>query len=116
MNYQLYLIILGFTFKEYCSDIRNSKIYDLYLNLKNKFKKIYIVDPNVNLNEAKKIYNLRIFNKFPTCEYHGIVFAVEHMQFSNKIFKKKIFEKKNDSLVLYDIKNSINEKYLTANL
>ena len=110
------LIILGFTFKENCSDIRNSKIYDLYLNLKNKFKKIYIVDPNVNLNEAKKIYNLKIFNKFPKCKYHGVVFAVEHMQFSNKTFKKKILEKKNNNLVLYDIKNSINEKYLTANL
>jgi nucleotide sugar dehydrogenase len=109
------LIILGFTFKENCSDIRNSKIYNLYLNLKNKFKKIYIVDPNVNSIDAKKFYNIRIINKFPNCNYQGLIFAVGHSEFKNRIFLKKILKNSKDK-ILYDIKNSVHEKYLTRNL
>ena len=109
------LLILGFTFKENCSDIRNSKIYDLYKNLKNKFKKIIIVDPHVDPVEAKKIYKIKIYKKIPNIKFNGIVFAVQHKEFMGKKFINK-FKNINSEIVIYDIKNSVNELYLTGNL
>ena len=45
--------ILGITFKENCSDIRNSKIYDVYKKLITKDFDIRVHDPIANYNDVK---------------------------------------------------------------
>ena len=56
------VLLLGFSFKENCSDIRNSKIFNLYSNLKEKINKLDVYDPYVDKNEVLKTYNLKIIN------------------------------------------------------
>ena len=45
---------MGYTFKENCSDYRNTKIQDLYLTLKSKFKVVNVFDPYINLAKVRK--------------------------------------------------------------
>ena len=82
------ILIMGFAFKENVSDIRNTKVYDLYKNLKKYFKKIDIFDPVVNTNDVKKEYNLKIIKKPNFNKYNCIIFAVSHDKFKNLRIKK----------------------------
>ena len=56
------VLIMGFSFKENCNDIRNSKIFDLYKNLKTFFYNIDIYDPYVNKTIAKEIFDINLLN------------------------------------------------------
>ena len=91
------ILIMGFAFKENVSDIRNTKIYDLYKNLKKNFKRIDIYDPVVNQKEVLENYNIKLLKKPNYKKYDSIVFALSHKVFQeiniNKIKKenKKVF-------------------------
>ena len=54
------VLILGLTFKENCSDIRNTKVIDIVNELKNFNAETYIVDPLANIEKANLEYNLKI--------------------------------------------------------
>jgi len=51
------IVIMGYTFKENCSDIRNTKVHDLVLSLKDAGIKLMIWDPYLDdktINDLKK--------------------------------------------------------------
>ena len=52
------VLILGFTFKENCPDLRNTKIIDLYNNLVDHVRSIDVYDPYASKSEAKEVYKL----------------------------------------------------------
>ena len=79
------ILILGITFKEDCNDFRNSKVFDIIANLKNKSQKIDIYDPVVNKNYLKSKTKLNLVNKNKLEKYDIILVAVGH-----RIFKKRI--------------------------
>lgn len=96
-------LIMGFTFKENCSDIRNTKVYDLYLNMLRYFKRIDIYDSFVNKVEAKKEYNLNIKNNIKKNFYEVIIIAVPHNYIKKlNITKIKNYNKKN--IYIFDLK------------
>ena len=71
-------LILGATFKEDCKDLRNSKVLDLYEELKNKGHKVDIFDPMFKKRDLfKKILNTQPQNN----KYHNIILAVKHDKF-----------------------------------
>ena len=76
-------LILGFTFKENCSDIRNTKVIDIINKLSEYNIKSYVVDPFANKDLALKNYNVKI-NKITnlTKKYSLIILAVGHTQFA----------------------------------
>ena len=82
------LLILGFSFKENCSDIRNTLVYDLNNQLSLRGFNIKIVDPIVNSNEAKKTYNLNIYKKINYKKFEYLVISKYH-----NIFKKDKYYK-----------------------
>ena len=76
------LLILGLTFKENCPDLRNTKIIDLVKTLKNHNVKIHLVDPNVNIEKAKKVFNLNVHKEIPNgIKFTSILFLVAHDKF-----------------------------------
>ncbi len=80
--YKSKALILGFTFKENCSDIRNTKVYDVVQSLKNFNIDFDIVDPFVDSGDAFKEYGLKIFNDIPSYKkYSIIILAVAHKNF-----------------------------------
>ena len=56
------ILILGFTFKENCPDIRNTKVVDIYNTLHEYTRNITILDPWVNTNHARAEYDIEATN------------------------------------------------------
>ena len=71
-------LILGFSFKENCNDIRNTKVYDIYKNLKHKGGIIHVFDPLVDTVTVKKEYNINMLKKPKNHYYDVIIIAVSH--------------------------------------
>ena len=98
------ILIMGYTFKENCPDIRNTKVKDLALYLKKFVKKVDIYDPWVNsLDEFKKINEINFINRIKLNSYDGIIISVGHNQFK-KIGLKKIKSYGKTKSILLDFK------------
>ena len=112
---KLKILILGFSFKENCPDIRNTKILDLAKHIYKSIKKIDIFDPVINLNDAKDL-PLNFLTKKPKKNYYDLVIlAVAHDYFKKKGIKNILKYGKNTSL-FFDLKSVFNKKYSTWNL
>ena len=76
------ILILGFTFKENCPDIRNTKVIDIYTTLKEYTDNITVYDPWANVEHVKKEYGISILHTAPVEEkYDAIILAVAHGDF-----------------------------------
>jgi UDP-N-acetyl-D-galactosamine dehydrogenase len=75
------VLLLGFTFKENCPDVRNTRVIDIYNELVNFDMKVDIYDPWVDLNEVKREYGIEIVNNLPACQYTAVILAVAHTEF-----------------------------------
>ncbi|MAD12499.1 MAG: UDP-N-acetyl-D-galactosamine dehydrogenase [Flavobacteriaceae bacterium] len=94
------LLMLGVTFKENCSDIRNSKVVDLIKKLKEYGINIIIYDPFVKNEKLKENYNLEVTNDIPKIKFDCIVLAVAHDRFK----RIKLSKLKKENCVVYDVK------------
>lgn len=74
------VLVMGVTFKEDVSDLRNSRVADLINELKSYGIKVDIVDPYANKQELLKEYGFELCNK-PTPLYDAVVVAVAHKEF-----------------------------------
>jgi UDP-N-acetyl-D-galactosamine dehydrogenase len=72
--------LLGFTFKENCPDVRNTKVYDLYLALSDLGFQIQIVDPWASIEVVKSEYNLDISKKYDDLDVDALILAVGHRE------------------------------------
>ena len=72
------LLIMGFTFKENCPDIRNTKIADLIAELTPFVRRIDVYDPIASPQEALSEYGVEIVNDLPADQYDVIVIALRH--------------------------------------
>lgn len=82
------VLIMGATFKEDVSDIRNSKVADIYKELRSFGVKVEIIDPHADSDELKHEYGFGL-NKL-TKGYDGIIVAVNHKEYKSldeKYFK-----------------------------
>ena len=105
------ILILGITFKENCSDIRNSKVLEIYKILKNEKYSIDFHDPNVDSSE-KELSNISLVknNDIKLNFYDAIIIAVAHNEF--KKIRLDNYTKSKSSIIfdLKEIKN--NKKYM----
>jgi UDP-N-acetyl-D-galactosamine dehydrogenase len=95
------VLIMGATFKEDVSDIRNSKVADIVKELKSFGVKVEIVDPHADSDELKHEYGFGL-NKLAK-GYDGIIVAVNHKEYKaldEKYFKSILSAKG----VLVDVK------------
>jgi UDP-N-acetyl-D-galactosamine dehydrogenase len=97
------VLIMGLTFKENCTDLRNSGIEKVIRKLKKFGCKLDLYDPWANKNEIKKIYNTYPKSKLIKNTYDGIIVSVAHKKFRNMGLKFVTnLCKKNH--VIYDLK------------
>ena len=101
------ILILGFSFKENCPDIRNTKVLDIIKMLEEYNIEIDIVDPWVDKASVKKKYNLKISeNLIKGKKYSAVITSVAHKQFlSMSLNEWKDLIKENG--ILYDLKGLI---------
>lgn len=73
------VLILGLTFKENINDIRNTRVIDIYHELKDFGVLPYIYDPFACPEEVQEEYGIEILKEIECCKpYDAIVFAVKH--------------------------------------
>lgn len=75
-------LIMGITFKEDVTDIRNSKVVDVIKELADFGVKVDVVDPAADHHQVKEEYNLDMV-KEPQGKYDAIILAVSHKQYQN---------------------------------
>mgnify|MGYP001304659710 CR=1 FL=1 len=63
------ILILGFTFKEDCPDIRNTKVIEIFNTLTKYKTDIEIVDPLASCSETKSVYKINISNLSKKSKY-----------------------------------------------
>ena len=77
-----HILVLGFTFKENCPDVRNTKVVDIVKALKEYNLTVTIYDPWANPAAVKREYGLEVVNKLPEDEkFDAAIAAVAHREF-----------------------------------
>lgn len=107
------ILILGFTFKENCPDVRNTKVIDIVDTLKEYDVNITIYDPLANSNDVNKEYGISVQNQIPKEKYDAIILAVAHTEFQNIAFHDL---KKDNKTIIYDVKGFLPKHIINSNL
>jgi UDP-N-acetyl-D-glucosamine/UDP-N-acetyl-D-galactosamine dehydrogenase len=97
------VLVLGFTFKENCSDVRNTKVADLVRELGDFVAKVTIADPLADPEEVRAEYGLTVQNAIPEGPFEAVVLAVRHAQIV-ALGEKRLNALLTRNGVLYDLK------------
>ena len=97
------ILIMGLTFKENCSDIRNSGVKMVFERLKKYTHNIDLYDPWTDSKEIKKIYGINSQQTLNKNDYDGIIIAVAHKIFI-EMGKIEILNLSKKDHVIYDLK------------
>ncbi len=106
------ILILGFTFKENCPDVRNTKVVDIYNTLKDYGVNITVYDPWANPEVAKHEYGIDIMNELPKGKFDSAILAVAHEEFK----KMDILSFCNFKSVVYDVKCALSKDVVDGRL
>ena len=106
------ILILGFTFKENCPDVRNTKVIDIYKTLKEYNLDIMVYDPWANPAIVEQEYGIELTNELPSQKVDALIFAVAHDEFRtldiNSFVRKKC--------VIYDVKQVMDRTLIDGRL
>jgi UDP-N-acetyl-D-glucosamine/UDP-N-acetyl-D-galactosamine dehydrogenase len=103
------VLIMGATFKEDVSDIRNSKVVNVLSELESFACKVDVIDPHADAAEVKHEYGFTLCET-PTNDYDAIIIAVNHkeyMSYSEADFRKML---KGDKGLIVDLKGIYKDK------
>jgi UDP-N-acetyl-D-galactosamine dehydrogenase len=98
------VLVLGFTFKGDCPDVRNTKIIDMVNELESFNMNVDVYDDWADPEEVKHEYNLRLIPELVEGVYDAIVLAVDHKEFKDW-GAEKIRALGKPEHVLYDVKH-----------
>lgn len=101
------ILILGFTFKENCKDIRNTKVFNLYCEAKRRGYNVDIYDPIADKKEINKEYKLKIKDTVDFDKYPIIIYAVNHNELNQMVESNRNSFK---SSLFFDIPNAFKDK------
>lgn len=104
-------LILGITFKENCPDIRNSKVPDIYEELKSFGMEVDVYDPHAHPQEVKQEYAIDLASSMST--YDAIILAVSHKEF---LALDVAGLKKDQASVIYDLKAILDPSIVDSRL
>lgn len=106
------LLIFGFTFKENCPDVRNTKVIDIYRTLKEYKINVTIYDPWANPDTVMHEYCIEITNELPKEKFDTAILAVAHRKFED-IDVPAMLERNH---VIFDVKAFLNRKIIDGRL
>ena len=108
-------LLLGFTFKENCPDIRNTKVVDIYNSLKAYSSNILVYDPWVSKEAAKHEYGVEVSTDerdIERGEYDAVIYCVKHDCF-NSLGLERLYKPNG---VFYDVKGVLDKSIITERL
>ncbi len=107
-----HILILGFTFKENCPDVRNTKVIDIYRALKEYNVEITVYDPWANPDIVRKEYGIEVVNELPSERFDAAVAAVAHKKFEGL----DILSLLNPEHVIFDVKGTLDRNIVDGRL
>ncbi len=105
------ILLLGFTFKEDCPDVRNTRVIDIYNELRNFDINVEIYDPWASPEEVKKEYGIQISNVKPNKKFDAVILAVAHKEFLNLDIRSFV-----NKGVVYDVKGILPKAIVDSRL
>jgi UDP-N-acetyl-D-galactosamine dehydrogenase len=106
------VLILGFTFKENCPDVRNTKVIDIVHTLEEYKANVVVHDPWADPAIAQHEYGIELHSNIPEGKYDAIILAVAHDKFKNL----DITNITNGNRVVYDVKGVLGEEVIDGKL
>ncbi len=109
------VLVLGFTFKENCTDVRNTRVIDIVNVLKEFDACVDVFDPWANPAEVIDEYGLSTNKELSALKqgYDAVILAVAHNEFKELDFEALKKEKRS---VIYDIKGILNPMFVDGRL
>ena len=76
------VLILGFTFKENCPDVRNTRVIDIVNELRSLGCMVDVFDPIADVNDARGLYGIELAEHPVQGSYDTVILAVAHDVFT----------------------------------
>ena len=107
-------LLLGFTFKENCPDVRNTRVIDIYKDLIEFGLDVTVYDPWVDSKEVKQDFGIIALNRKTDLkkDYSTIILAVSHNEFRDL----KIIDLLAGDGFVYDIKGFLSKEIIDSRL
>ena len=102
------VLVMGITFKEDVSDIRNSKVVDIIKELKEFDVDVDVIDPKASAEEVDREYGIKLL---PGAKgrYDAIILAVSHKQYK-ELDEKWFSERLSKKGIVIDVKGVLRNK------
>ncbi|WP_422134123.1 nucleotide sugar dehydrogenase [Endozoicomonas sp. ALD040] len=97
------ILVLGYTFKENCPDVRNTQVENLVKELEAHNAEVDVYDPWANNQECWEEYGRDLVNKPVSNAYDAVIFAVGHERFV-KNYSQKVEQFAKSERVIFDVK------------
>lgn len=107
-----HILILGFTFKENCPDVRNTKVIDIYKALREYNLNITVYDPWANPDIVRHEYGIEVTNELPREKANAAILAVAHKEFEGMDVLSLLEEKH----VVFDVKGMLDKGIVDGRL
>jgi UDP-N-acetyl-D-galactosamine dehydrogenase len=105
-------LILGITFKENCTDVRNSKVIDIISQLGNYHVKVDVMDPWANAGEVFREFGITLAELPSARNYDAVILAVAHREFTFELITQLC----SGVSVVYDVKSVLEKNQADARL
>lgn len=110
------ILILGFTFKENCPDVRNTKVVDICTTLHEYTSNIVVYDPWADAEKVEKEYGVKLVNGDISVldkQFDAIILAVAHKEFLSLDMRNFLAI---DNGVVYDVKGILDKEVIDGRL
>jgi UDP-N-acetyl-D-galactosamine dehydrogenase len=105
------VLLLGFTFKEDCPDVRNTRVIDIYNELVNFDIEVDLYDPWVDPKVVKQEYGINIANDLPIGPFAAVILAVAHEEFLSLDVRSFV-----PNGIIYDVKGILPKEIIDSRL
>jgi UDP-N-acetyl-D-glucosamine/UDP-N-acetyl-D-galactosamine dehydrogenase len=103
--YSRKILVLGFSFKENCPDVRNTKVADFVSELESFNFEVNVFDPVADQASAQAEYGVVFINKLKVDDYSAIVLATPHKEFT-ELGSKYIKNLSKSDHIFFDLKSA----------
>ena len=106
------VLVLGFTFKENCPDVRNTKVVDVVRVLKDYGMNVTVYDPWAKAEDVRREYGMEVMNTLPEGKFDTVVLTVAHKAFMDLDVRSLTRNRG----VVYDVKGCIDPRLVDDRL
>lgn len=106
------ILVLGFTFKENCPDVRNTRVIDIVRTLHEYNLDLTIYDPWANAALAEREYGVSVKNELPQERFDAVILAVAHKAFETL----DVDALRKPSSILFDVKGFLPKSSIDGRL